>query len=420
MNRSPAPSPESGAGRAQLDLAGLRAEFPIFAARGPRFHYLDNAATGQICRAAAEALVDFETRARANVKRGVYRLADEATQAFELARGRIAAFLGAARTEEVVITSGTTHALNIAAHSLCARLREGDEILLSAAEHHSNIVPWQLAAERVGAQIRAIPLDREGRLDLDRLEDLVSRRTEVIAVTHCSNVTGAVTDLGRIRDAARAVGALLVVDGAQRVPHGPVDVQALGCDLYACSGHKLFAATGAGALWIRRDLAEELPPFMGGGEMIRRVTLERSTFAPPPHRFEAGTPPIGPALAMGAAAAWLAGLDWSAIHSHEMALAERLLAGLRAIRGVRTVGPEGLQARAPLVSFVVEGVHPHDVCQLLDEHGVCTRGGHHCAQPLHAALGLEASARASIALYNDRADIDALLEGLEDCRRRLA
>lgn len=420
MSARPARSALPGTERDPIDLPGLRAEFPIFAAQGPRFHYLDNAATGQICRAAAEALVDFETRARANVKRGVYRLADEATRAFEEARARIAAYVGAREASEVVITSGTTHALNIAAHSLCARLHAGDEILLSLAEHHSNIVPWQLAAERVGALIRAIPLDGGGRLDLERLGELVSRRTKVIAVTHCSNVTGAVTDLSRIREAARAVGAILVVDGAQRVPHGPVDVQASGCDLYAFSGHKLFAATGAGALWIRRELAEELPPFMGGGEMIRRVGIERSTFAAPPHRFEAGTPPIGPALAMGAAAAWLAGLDWSAIHTHEMALADRLMGGLQAIPGIRLLGSASLQARAPLVSFVVDGVHPHDVCQLLDERGVCTRGGHHCAQPLHAALGLEASARASIALYNDESDIDALLEGIEDAVRRLA
>ncbi|MCL6609035.1 MAG: aminotransferase class V-fold PLP-dependent enzyme [Geminicoccaceae bacterium] len=416
MTAAPPPASASDG----LDLGALRSEFPIFTARGPRFHYLDSAATGQICRAAAEALLAYETRGRANVKRGVYRLADEATQAFERARAEIAAYLGAREAREVVITSGTTHALNIAAHCLCARLRAGDEILLSLAEHHSNIVPWQLAGERVGAVIRAIPLDREGRLDLDRLGELVSRRTKVIAVTHCSNVTGAVTDIGRVREAAQSVGAVLVVDGAQRVPHGPVDVQALGCDLYAFSGHKLFAATGAGALWIRRELAEELPPFLGGGEMIRRVAIEGSTFAAPPHRFEAGTPPIGPALALGAAAAWLAGLDWPAIHAHEMALAGRLLAGLRTIRGIRPIGPEGLQARTPLVSFVVDGVHPHDVCQLLDERGVCTRGGHHCAQPLHEALGLEASTRASLALYNDEADVDALLEGLEDVVRRLA
>lgn len=399
--------------------AELRRHFPIFAARPRPFHYLDSAATGQICAAAFAALERFETTARANVKRGVYRLADEATQAFELARARIAAYLGAPRAEEVVITSGTTAALNIAAHGLASRLREGDEILLTAAEHHSNIVPWQLAAARVGARLRAIPVGPDGRLDLDRLDELVGPRTRVVAVTHVSNVTGAVTDLGRIVEAARTVGATVVVDGAQRVPHGPVDVQALGCDLYACSGHKLFAATGAGALWIRRELAEELPPFLGGGEMIRRVTLEGSTFAPPPHRFEAGTPPIGPAIAMGAAAAWLATLDWQRLAEQEAALTARLLAGLAAIPGVRILGPSGTQARCGLVSFTLDDVHPHDICQMLDRHGVCLRGGHHCAQPLHAALGAEASVRASLALYNDAADIDALLGGLEDCIRRL-
>lgn len=399
--------------------AELRRHFPIFAARPRPFHYLDSAATGQICAAAFAALERVETTARANVKRGVYRLADEATQAFELARARIAAYLGAPRAEEVVITSGTTAALNIAAHGLASRLREGDEILLTAAEHHSNIVPWQLAAARVGARLRAIPVGPDGRLDLDRLDELVGPRTRVVAVTHVSNVTGAVTDLGRIVEAARTVGATVVVDGAQRVPHGPVDVQALGCDLYACSGHKLFAATGAGALWIRRELAEELPPFLGGGEMIRRVTLEGSTFAPPPHRFEAGTPPIGPAIAMGAAAAWLATLDWQRLAEQEAALTARLLAGLAAIPGVRILGPSGTQARCGLVSFTLDDVHPHDICQMLDRHGVCLRGGHHCAQPLHSALGAEASVRASLALYNDAADIDALLGGLEDCIRRL-
>jgi cysteine desulfurase/selenocysteine lyase len=398
----------------------LRSHFPIFAARPRPFHYLDSAATGQICAAAFAALERFETTARANVKRGVYRLADEATQAFELARAQIAGYLGAPLAEEVVITSGTTAALNIAAHSLASRLREGEEILLSAAEHHSNIVPWQLAAGRVGARLRAIPVGPDGRLDLERLDELVGPRTRIVAVTHVSNVTGAVTDVGRIVEAARRVGAVVVVDGAQRVPHGPVDVQALGCDLYACSGHKLFAATGAGALWIRRDLAHELPPFLGGGEMIHRVGLERSTFAPPPHRFEAGTPPIGPAIAMGAAAAWLATLDWSALAEAEAALTERLLRGLATIGGVRVVGPQGTQARLGVVSFAVDGVHPHDVCQMLDGRGVCLRGGHHCAQPLHEALGLEATTRASLALYNEAADVDALLDGLEMTIRTLA
>ncbi len=402
-----------------VDIASLRAEFPIFTQRPAPFHYLDNAATGQICSAAVRALLAYETAGRANVKRGVYRMADEATAAFEKARGEIAAWLGAAHPDEVILTSGTTLGLNIAAHTLVGRLHAGDEILLSLLEHHSNIVPWQLAAERVGAVIRAIPVTDEGTLDLDRLEEVLTERTRIISVTHASNVTGAISDLGRLKEAAADVGAFLVVDGAQRVPHGPVDVQAIGCDVYACSGHKMFGATGAGALWVRKDLLADLPPFLGGGEMIREVTIERTTYAPPPHRFEPGTPPIGPAIAMGAAAGWLATQDWSEIGAHEMALTERLLDGLGAIPGVRVLGPKGLQGRVGVVAFDVEDVHAHDVCQMLDGHGVCLRGGHHCAQPLMERFDLDATARASLALYNDDADIDALLNGLETTIRKL-
>lgn len=400
-------------------MSGLRDEFPIFAAQPAPFHYLDNAATGQICRAAAEAQWRYETTARANVKRGVYRLADAATVAFQRARGEVAAYLGAGDVDEVVFTSGTTLALNVAAHGLAGRLREGDEILISWLEHHSNIVPWQMAAERRGARMRAIPVTPEGRLDLDRLDELVTARTRVIAVTHASNVTGAVTDIARLREAADAVGAVLVLDGAQRAPHGPIDVQSLGCDLYACSGHKMFGPTGAGALWGRRELLDEFPPLLGGGEMIRRVEIERSTYAPPPHRFEAGTPPIGPVIGMGAAAAWLATLDWDALGRREAELTERILDGLASLPGVQIVGPAGTQARLGVLSFAIDGAHPHDLCQMLDEDGVCLRGGHHCAQPLMDAFDLPATARASLAPYNDAADVDALIASLERAIGRL-
>jgi cysteine desulfurase / selenocysteine lyase len=401
-------------------MTDLREHFPIFAAQqGAPFHYLDNAATGQICRAAAEAQWRFETGTRANVKRGVYRLADEATVAFQRARAQVAAYIGAAEADEVVFTSGCTLALNIAAHALGERLRPGDEILLSVLEHHSNIVPWQLAAARVGARVRAIPATEDGRLDGDRLGELVNPRTRVIAVTHASNVTGAVSDIGRLREAADAAGALLVVDGAQRAAHGPLDVQTLGCDLYAFSGHKMFGPTGVGALWGRKELLAELPPFLGGGEMIRRVELERSTYAAPPHRFEAGTPAIGPAIGMGAAAAWLATLDWAALGRREIELTARMLDGLGAVPGLRVLGPGGTQARLGVVSFSVEGAHPHDICQLLDEDGVCLRGGHHCAQPLMEVCDLPATARASLALYNDDADVDALVAGLDRAIARL-
>ena len=400
-------------------MTALREQFPIFAAQPGPFHYLDNAATGQICRAAAEALWRFETTSRANVKRGVYRLADQATLAFQQARAQVAAYLGAADPDEVVFTSGCTLALNTAAHALSSRLRPGDEILVSQLEHHSNIVPWQMAAERTGAKIHAIPVTEEGRLAYDRLEEVVTPRTRIVAVTHASNVTGAVTEVGRLRDAADAVGALLVLDGAQRAPHGPIDVQALGCDLYAFSGHKMFGPTGAGALWGRGELLAELPPFLGGGEMIRRVEIERSTYAPPPHRFEAGTPAIGPVIGLGAAAAWLATLDWAALGRQELALTEAILDGLATLPGIRIQGPSGTQGRLGVVSFSVEGAHPHDICQMLDEVGVCLRGGHHCAQPLMDAFDLPATARASLAPYNDMADVAALIAGLDWAIARL-
>jgi cysteine desulfurase / selenocysteine lyase len=392
----------------------LRRHFPIFSHVEPPFHFLDSAATGQICAAAAEALLHFETRARANVKRGVYRLADRATAAFDAARSTMARYIGQTDKNTVVFTSGATAALNIAAHGLAPRLNEGDEILLTTLEHHSNIVPWQLAAARRGATVRAIPVSDEGRLDLDRLDDLVTGKTRIIATTHVSNVTGAVTDLKRLREAADSVGAILVVDGAQRAPHGPLDVEAIGCDLYAFSGHKMFGSTGAGVLWGRPELLDSFEPLLGGGEMIKAVTFERTTYAPPPHRFEAGTPPIGPVLAMAAAADWLANLDWQAMAEHEMSLTARLLDGLATLDGIRIVGPTGLQQRLGVVSFEVEGVHAHDVCQLTDQlEGVALRGGHHCCQPLMARFGTDATARASLAPYNDTDDIDALVRGLD-------
>jgi cysteine desulfurase/selenocysteine lyase len=293
----------------RFDPAAIRAEFPIFAHRPSGFHYLDSAATGQICRPAAEALIAFETTSRANVKRSIYPLAEAATEAFDQARQRVAAYLGAPDADEVVITSGTTLGINLFAHAFGETLGPGDEIVLSELEHHSNIVPWQLLRERTGITLRALPVTEEGRLDLDRLEEVVTGRCRLISVTHASNVTGAITDIARLVEAARAVGARVIVDGAQRAPHGPLDVGALDVDAYAISGHKMFGPTGAGALWVRRELLEDLPPFLGGGEMIHRVTLAETSYARPPHRFEAGTPPIGAAIGLGAAARWLAELD---------------------------------------------------------------------------------------------------------------
>lgn len=391
----------------------LRRHFPIFEHAASPFHFLDNAATGQICEAAASALTGFETTARANVKRGVYRLADQATAAFDAARASMARYLGGVEKEGVVFTSGATLALNIAANGLGARLAEGDVILASMLEHHSNIVPWQIAAGRAGAVTQAIPVTDDGRLDLAGLADLMTPRVKVIAVTHASNVTGAVSDLAALRAAADSAGAILVVDGAQRAPHGPIDLKAIGADLYAFSGHKMFGSTGAGVLWGRPELLASFPPLLGGGEMIRQVSFDGTTYAPPPHRFEAGTPPIGPVLAMAAAAEWLMTLDWPALARHEARLTARLLDGLATLPGIRVLGPAGLEARQGVVAFTVEGVHAHDVCQLCDRFaGVALRGGHHCCQPLMERFGLEATARASLAPYNDEDDIEALISGL--------
>jgi cysteine desulfurase/selenocysteine lyase len=397
-----------------FDACAVRCEFPVFDHRPQGFHYLDSAATGQICRAAADALLTFETQNRANVKRGIYPLAEAATEAFADARQAVADYLGVATADEVILTSGTTLGINLFAHAFGARLVDGDEIVLSELEHHSNIVPWQLLCGRTGAVIRVLPVTDEGRLDLARLDEIVTERCKVVAVTHASNVTGALTDLAQIVAAAQAVGAHILVDGAQRAPHGPLDVPALGVDAYAISGHKMFGPTGGGALWVRSDLLAELPPFLGGGEMINRVTFARTEYARAPHRFEAGTPAIGAAIGLGAAARFLQSLDWQAATRHELALTERLLDGLARIAEVRVIGPTGLQGRIGVVSFEAEGAHSHDICHLLGTRGVCLRGGHHCAQPLMDRFGVVATARASLAPYNDAADIDALLLGLDE------
>ena len=403
-----------------LDLAALRAQFPILgrSMRGHPLHYLDNAATAQVPLAVLDAVRAHDAQHRANVHRGVHQLAEEATQAYEAARAAVAGWLSVA-ADEIVFTSGATAALNLVAQSWTRALSPGDEILLTELEHHANIVPWQFAAERQGLVLRAIPATEDGRLDLDALPKLVGARTRLIAATHVSNVTGAVSDVQALVAAARSCGARVLLDGSQRAPHGPVDVPALGVDFYVLTGHKLYGPSGIGALWARREILADMPPFLGGGEMIRRVTLQRSTYADPPRRFEAGTPPIAQAIGLGAAIAFLTELDWPALAAHEMALTQRLLDGLAADRRIRVLGPASLQARLGVVSFDMAGAHPHDLCQILDMRGVACRGGHHCAQPLMDRFDLAATTRASIGIYNDAADIDALLDGLDEAARRL-
>jgi cysteine desulfurase/selenocysteine lyase len=280
-------------------------------------------------------------------------------------------------------------------------------------------VPWQMLRARRGIVLKVLPATPDGRIDLGALDGIVTARTRLIAVTHVSNVTGAITELAPIIAAARAVGAHVLLDGAQRVSHGPVDLGSLGVDFYAISGHKMFAPNGIGALWGRMELLESMPPFLGGGEMIRSVSFAETSYAEPPHRFEAGTPPIAQAVGFGAAAKWLSGQDWPAIAAHELRLAGRVLDGIGRLPKLKLFGPSGLQARAPVISFLVDGAHPHDVCQVLDDDGVALRGGHHCAQPLMDAFDLPGTTRASLALYNDDGDVDALLGGLDKAIRRL-
>ena len=404
-----------------FDVAALRAEFPILAQRigGSPLHYLDNAATGHMPRPVLDAVSAHETSSRANVLRGVHTLAERATEAYEQARHEVAGYIGAGDASEVVFTGGTTAAINLVAHSLGETMAEGDEVVISLLEHHSNLVPWQMLRERRGIVLKVLTVTGDGAIDLDRLESALGPRTRLVSLAHVSNVSGAILDVARVVAAAKAAGALVMLDGAQAVPHGPVDVTALGIDLYAFSGHKMFAPNGIGVLWGRAALLDSMPPFLGGGEMIREVTLEKTTYARVPHKFEAGTPPIAQAVGLGAACRWLRSLDIDAAGGHLTRLCGRALDGLDRLAGARVLGPQGIQGRAPVISFAIDDLHPHDICTILDRHGVALRGGHHCAQPLMDHWGIDGTTRASLAFYNDDADIDALLAGLADAIARL-
>jgi len=408
-----------------FDPAKIRRDFPLLAeaeAAGKRIHYLDNAATAQVPMVVIEAVATQDRRLRANVARGVYRLAEEATAAYEAARDEVAAYVGA-QADEIVFTANCTAAINVAALAFGQTLSAGDRVIVGELDHHSNIVPWQLLAERRDIALDWLPVTPEGTYDLARLGALLGPRTRLIALSHGSNVTGARLDVGAVVVAARRVGAKVLLDGAQIVPHGPIDLAKLGVDFYAFSGHKMFGPTGIGVLWGRRETLENLPPAFGGGGMIGRVEKSGTSWAPPPARFEAGTPPGAQAVGLAAAANWLGELDHGAVAQHLERLTERLIDGLQIIdrqrRVLRVVGPPPGHGRLPVVSFEVKGAHPHDICQMLASENVCLRGGHHCAQPLMDALGLAGTTRASLAPYNDENDIDALLEGLERAIGRL-
>ena len=399
--------------RARTPLAA-RADFPILATSrdGMPLAYLDSAATAQKPLAVLEAMDDYYRRYNANVHRGVYTLSEQATAAYEDARATVAAFIHASTPEEVIFTRNTTEAINLVAHSWGRRnLGSGDAILVSELEHHSNLVPWQLLAEERGARMLAIPADPAGNLDLSRLDDLLAQSVKLVAITQMSNVLGTIPPIKEIITRAHAAGALVLVDGAQSVPHLPVDVQALGCDFLAFSAHKMVGPTGIGALYGRRELLEPMPPFLGGGSMIKHVTLERSTYADVPQRFEAGTPAIAEAIGFGAAVRYLQDLGMDRVRAREAELTTALIETLALIPDVTILGPTGGE-RGGAVSFTVRGVHPHDVASLLDEENVAVRAGHHCCQPLMRVLGVGATTRASIAFYNNQEDLKALARGL--------
>jgi cysteine desulfurase / selenocysteine lyase len=405
---------------APYDVAAVRGEFPILSGNtgdGRPLVYLDNAATSQKPRAVIDVLTGYYERDNANVHRGLYDLSRRATEAYEHARHRMARFVNAGSSEEVVWLRGATEAINLIAQSWGgANLRPGDEVVLTVLEHHSNIVPWQIAAERTGAVVRFVDIDDEGRIRLDELAAMMSERTRVVSVGHVSNAIGTIHPIREIVDTAHAVGAVVVVDGAQGAPHLRVDVQALGCDFYAVSGHKMCGPMGIGILWGRRELLDAMPPYQGGGEMIDIVTTEGSTYKRAPHRFEAGTPNVGGAIALAAAADFLDGLGHDTLLAYEQELTRYGLDRLGAVEGVHVFGPHDPAERTAVFSFRLDGVHPHDVATVVDAEGVAVRAGHHCCQPLMRRLGVPATTRASCYLYNTTDEIDRLTEALVRAR----
>ena len=415
-----------------LDVARIRKDFPILdrtVRGGQPLAYLDSANTSQKPRQVIDTLTEFYERHNANIHRANHELGEEATEAYEGARIKAAQFIGAADETEVIFTKNISEGINLVAYSMGNasagrsgperfRLGPGDEIVITEMEHHSNIVPWQLLCERTGATLRWFKVTGwDGQLDLTAAAELINERTKLVALVHQSNVLGTVNPVKEIAVRAHAAGALVLVDAAQSVPHMPVDVARLGADFLGFTGHKMCGPTGIGVLWGRRELLDEMPPFLGGGEMIETVWMERSTYAPPPHKFEAGTMPIAQAVGLAAAMDYLNEIGRDAIHAHEQQLLARALPALTGIDGVRILGPATPANRGAAISFEVDGLHPHDVGQVLDEHGIAVRAGHHCAWPLHRALGVQASTRASFYLYNTVDEVDALAEGIRQAQR---
>ncbi len=403
-----------------FDVEQVRRDFPILnvrSASGKPLIYLDSAASSQKPLPVIEAMDRYYREQNANVHRGIHFLSDAATNAYEGARGRVAHLINAPEEAEVIFTRNATEALNLVAYSWGrANLRPGDEILITQMEHHANIVPWQIITEMTGAVLRWVPLTADHHLDLAALDDLLTEKTRLFAFSAASNVLGTLTPVRALVEKAHAVGAIAVVDAAQLVPHGHVDVQAFDCDFLAFSSHKMLGPTGIGVLYGRRRLLEAMPPFLGGGDMIRRVTMEKSTWNDLPYKFEAGTPAIAEAVGLGAAIDYLEKLGLDNIHRHEQALTRYALEALSEVAGLAILGPAEAGERGGLVAFTIEGLHPHDIAQLLDQDGIAVRAGHHCAMPLHHSLGLAASARASFYVHTTTGEIDALVAGLQRAR----
>jgi cysteine desulfurase/selenocysteine lyase len=401
---------------APYDVARVRAQFPVLSTtvRGKRLAFLDTAASSQQPEAVIEAVAEYHRSSHANVHRGVYQLSQKATDAFEGTREKVRRFLGAASTREVIFTRGTTESINLVAQSWGRRLGPGDEILVTWMEHHANIVPWQMLCERSGATLKVAPIDQRGELDLDAFRALLSPRTRLAAFTQISNSLGTMLPVREMVAAARAVGALTLIDGAQAVPHQRIDVQSLGCDFYVFSGHKLYGPTGIGVLWAREAVLQDMPPWQGGGDMIRTVSFSGSTWNELPWRFEAGTPNISGAVGLGAAIDWLEALGIESVNAHEQALLARATAALRDIPGLRIIGEAA--HKGAVISFVMDGVHPHDLGTILDAEGVAVRAGHHCAMPVMEFFDVPATARASFGCYSDDDDIAQLVAALTHAR----
>ncbi len=402
-----------------FDVHSVRAEFPVLSreVNGKPLAYLDSAASAQKPEAVISAMADQMRSAYANVHRGLHTLANETTDAMERARGDVARFLNAGEVDEIVFTKGATEGINLVANGLAETIRPGDEIVLSIMEHHANIVPWHFLRDRHGAVLKWVGLNEDGSLDMSAFKAALSDRTRLVAMSHMSNVLGTATDGRELADLAHAHGAQLLLDGCQAAIHGPVDVQALDCDFYVFSGHKLYGPTGIGALYGKRSALEALRPYQGGGEMIETVTLDTVTYNEIPHKFEAGTPPIIEAIGLGAAINWVERFDRQAVIAHEKALYERAAEQIRGMNALKIHGTS--ENKGAILTFSADGIHPHDLAQILDKYGVAIRAGHHCAQPLMSHLGVAATARASFAIYNTVDDVDRFSDALAKAMRML-